>query len=77
MNYLKVKYPKSRIAMVFLDLLFGKSQVYKGATLKERITVYGGVENFDEVITKFKSLVKFSKFRKYADTPQEKYIVFI
>lgn len=77
MNYLKTKYPESRIAMVFLDLLFGKSQVYKGATLKERITVYGGVENFDEVITKFKSLVKFSKFRKYADTPQEKYIVFI
>jgi len=77
MNYLKTKYPKSRIAMVFLDLLFGKSQVYKGATLKERITVYGGVETFDEVIVKFKSLVKFSKFRKYADTPQEKHIVFV
>ena len=77
MNYLKAKYPNSRIAMVFLDLLFGKSQVYKGATLKERITVYGGVENFDEVITKFKQLVKFSKFRKYAETPQEKYIVFV
>lgn len=77
MNYLKVKYPNSRVAMVVLDLLFGKSQVYKGATLKERITVYGGVENFDEVIAKFKSLVKFSKFRKYADTPQEKYIVFV
>ena len=77
MNYLKAKYPKSTIAMVFLDLLFGKSQVYKGATLKERITIYGGVENFNEVITKFKSLVKFSKFRKYADNPQEKYIVFV
>lgn len=77
MNYLKAKYPNSKIAMVVLDLLFGKSQVYKGATLKERITVYGGVENFDEVIAKFKSLVKFSKFRKYANTPQEKYIVFI
>jgi hypothetical protein len=77
MNYLKTKYPNSKIAMIFLDLLFGKSQVYKGATLKERITVYGGVENFDEVITKFKLLVKFSKFRKYADTPQEKYVVFV
>jgi hypothetical protein len=77
MNYLKAKYPNSRIAMIVLDLLFGKSQVYKGATLKERITVYGGVENFDEVVTKFKLLVKFSKFRKYADLPQEKYIVFV
>lgn len=77
MNYLRNKYPNSRIAMVFLDLLFGRNQVYKHAELRERMTVYGGVENFDEVITKFKSLVKFSKFRKYADTPQEKYIVFV
>lgn len=77
MNYLKTKYPKSRIAMVFLDLLFGKNQVYKGATLRERITVYGGANNFDEIMTKFKSLVKFSKFREYLNTPNKKYIVFV
>jgi len=77
MNYLKAKYPNSRIAMVFLDLLFGKSQVCSGERIKERITVYGGVKNFDEVIVKFKQLVKFSKFRKYAETPQKKYIVFV
>ena len=77
MNYLKTKYPKSTVAMVFLDLLFGQNQVYKGATLRERITVYGGANTFTDVITKFKSLVKFSKFRKYSDTPNEKYIVIV
>jgi len=77
MNHLKAKYPNSRISMVFLDLLFGKSQVCSGERIKERITVYGGAKDFDEVIAKFKSLVKFSKFRKYADTPQEKYIVYV
>lgn len=77
MNYLKEIYPNSTIAMVFLDLLFGKSQVYQGDRTKEKITVYGGAKNFNEVISKFKNLVKFSKFRKYADAPQEKYIVYI
>ena len=77
MNYLKAKYPKSIIGMVFLDLLFGQNQVYRGATLRERITVYGGVNSFDDVISKFKSLVKFSKFRKYSDAPNEKYIVIV
>jgi len=77
MNYLKTKYPKSRVAMVFLDLLFGQNQVYKGATLRERITVYGGANTFDEVIAKFKTLVKFSKFRKYSDKPNKKYIVYV
>jgi len=77
MNYLKTKYPNSRVAMVFLDLLFGQNQVYKGATLRERITVYGGANDFDEVIAKFKSLVKFSKFREYSAKPNRKYIVYI
>ena len=77
MNYLKTKYPKSKIAMIFLDLLFCKSQVYTSATLRELITVYGGANNFDEVVSKFKTLVKFSKFIKYADSPQKKYIVFV
>lgn len=77
MNYLKAKYPESTVAMVVIDLLFGKSQVYAGDRLKEIITVYGGAESFDEVINKFKKIVKFSKFRKYANNPQEKYIVFV
>jgi len=77
MNYLKIKYNKSIIAMVVIDLLFGKSRVYGCDRLKEIITVYGGAKNFDEIIVKFKKIVKFSKFKKYADTPQEKYIVFI
>lgn len=77
MNYLKTKYSNSTVAMVVLDLLFGKSQVYAGDRIREIITIYGGAENFDEVIAKFKKVVKFSKFRKYAQTPQEKYIVFI
>ena len=77
LNYLRDKYSKSIIAMVVLDLLFGKSQVYAGDRTKEIITVYGGAQNFDEVIAKFKKVVKFSKFRKYAESPQEKYIVFI
>jgi hypothetical protein len=77
MNYLKAKYSKSIVAMVVLDLLFGKSQVYGGDRVREIITVYGGADNFNEVIAKFKKIVKFSKFRKYADTPQEKHIVFI
>lgn len=77
MNYLKAKYPNSKIGMVFLNMLFGASQVYLHARLRERLTIYGGVDSFDEVITKFKSLVKFSKFRKYADTPQEKFIVYV
>jgi hypothetical protein len=77
MNYLKAKYSNSTVAMVVIDLLFGKSQVYAGDRIKEIITVYGGAESFDEIIQKFKKAVKFSKFRKYAEKPQEKYIVYV
>lgn len=74
MNYLKKKYPNSTIVMVVLDLLFGKSQVAQEKRNTEIITIYGGVENFNEVLTYFKKSVKKVKFKKYAETPQEKYI---
>jgi hypothetical protein len=77
MNYLKKKYSNSVIAVVVLDLLFGKSNVYQGNVLKERITVYEGAENFAEVLAEYKKRVPNVTFKKYADTPQEKYIVFI
>jgi len=78
MNFLRGKYPNSRIAMVFLDLLFGKNQLTNnGSIYRERFTIYGGAKNFDEVMTKFKSLVKFAKFKEYSDTPNRKCIVYI
>jgi len=76
MNYLKKKYPKSVVAMVVLDLFFGRSQAYAKAILKERLTVYAGAETFDEVIAQFRSRVKFVKIRKYSEAPQEKYIIY-
>jgi hypothetical protein len=77
MNYLKKKYNNSVIAIVVLDLLFGKSNVYQGNVLKERITVYEGAENFAEVLVQYKKRVPTVTFKKYAETPQEKYIVFV
>lgn len=78
MNLLKKKYPNSRIAMVFLDLLFGKNQLTNnGSILRERLTIYGGAKNFDEVIAKFKSLVKFAKFKEYSKGPNRKCIVYV
>ena len=77
MNYLKKKYPNSTIAVVVIDLLFGKSMVYEIDRLREKITIYSGAESFDEVIEEYKKRVKFLKIRKYADNPQEKYIFFV
>lgn len=77
LNYLKGKFPKSTVAMVVLDLLYGKSNVYAGDRTKEIITVYAGAKNFDEVMKIYKTRVKFLKVRKFASTPQEKYIVYV
>ena len=77
MNYLKKKYPNSTIAMVVLDLLFGKSQIVQENRDKEILTVYEGAKNFDEVLEQFKKRVKFTKIRKYATRPQKKYIIFV
>jgi len=76
-NYLKSIYPNSTVAVVVLDLLFGKSQVCQDDRNKEIITVYGGAKNFNEVIAFHKKQVKFLKVRKYATTPQEKYIFYV
>jgi len=77
MNYLKKKYSNSTVAMVVIDLLFGKSQVYQNDRMKEILTVYSGAETFNDIILKFRSLVKFTKVRQYATTPQEKYIIYV
>jgi len=76
-NFLKKKFPNSTIAVVVLDLLFGKSQVHNLDRLKEIITVYEGANNFDDVIAQMKKRVKYLKLRKYSDTPQKKYIAFV
>lgn len=76
MNYLKKKYPNSTIAMVVLDLLFGKSKVYKSDRDREIITVYGGAKNFNQVLEFFKGSVKHAKIREYATKPQKKYIIY-
>ncbi len=75
MNYLKNKYPKSTIAMVVIDLLFAKSQVYAGAINTERLTVYAGAKHFDDVLAIFKKTVKLVKIKQYASLPQKKYIL--
>jgi len=77
MNYLKKKYPESVIAMVVVDYLFGKSQVCGNDRLREITTVYSGAKDFNDVIDECKKRVKFLKTRKYAETPQEKYVFFI
>ena len=77
MNYLKKKYSSSTIAVVVIDLLFGKSNVYQCDRLKERITVFSGAENFEEVIVEYRKRVKSLRIRRYAETPQEKYIFYI
>jgi hypothetical protein len=77
MNYLKKKFPNSTVALIVIDLLFGKSQVCLSDRTKERITVFSGAQNFDEAIDEYKKRVKFLKIRKYAETPQEKFIFFI
>lgn len=77
LNYLKKKYPKSTVAMVVIDLLFGKSQAYAGVRETELITVYAGAENFDEVIDIYKKSVKFLKIRQFATLPQKKYIIYV
>lgn len=76
-NYLKTKYTDSIVAVVVLDLLFGKSQVYAGDIRTERLTVYSGAENFEEVIVEYKKRVKFLKVRQYATLPQKKYIMYV
>lgn len=76
-NFLKKKFPNSTVAVVILDLLFGRSQVHNIDRLKEIITVYEGAENFDQVLSHMKKRVKFLKLRKYADSPQKKYIAFV
>ena len=77
MNYLKKKYPNSTIAMVVLDLFFGKSQICQNDRDRELITVYEGAENFKQLLEFFKGSVKHAKLRKYAETPQEKYVIFV
>jgi len=73
-NFLKKIYPNSTIVVVVLDLLFGKSQVTQDKRDKEIITVYGGIKNFNEFIEFYKKRVKNLKTKKYATTPQQKYI---
>jgi len=76
-NFLKKKFPNSTVAVVVLDLLFSKSQVHNLDRYKEIITVYEGAETFEDVIDQMKKRVKFLKVRKYADSPQKKYIAFV
>ena len=76
-NFLKNKFPNSTVALVVLDLLFSRSQVHNLDRYKEIITVYGGVETFDGVLDEMRRRVKFLKVRKYADTPQKKYIAYV
>lgn len=77
MNYLKKKFVNSTISMIILDLIFGQSKIDKSKRTKECLTVYGGAESFDEVLAEYKNQVKFLKLRKFADTPQQKYIAYV
>jgi len=78
MNFLKKLYPNSTVVMVTLDLLFGKSQIKTQSDRdREIITVFSGAKNFKEVISFYESKITGLKVKKYATTPQEKYILYV
>ena len=79
LNVISRIYPNSTIIMVYIDFIFGSSQLSNTVKDTELITVFG-LRNptMTDVKMRFNELTyRNVDFMKYADLPQEKYLVVV